>query len=215
MAKITFPKVDDLKSIARKHGFKLQENKAFVMVWHPSHGHGNKACYRLYLANGKELCRAVHLSGFGKGWVGTEPPPAPNGRIQAHLDLGDDRALAHFEMVLIALKGMAPEEQKKKDRPMASSSKRKEAPKSPAKAKEAEEVDEEEAALDQTMEEEMEAEEEATRRSAEEAKESRLREIKARMKEAKAARSEYVPLPEEELPSVDEVTAQPKANLAF
>lgn len=114
-------------SVELRHpGVKYELKKAWIQL---SAKNGN--C--VYIAIQKKV-RHVHLSGFGKGWVGTEPTK-PNGRVQAQLDfsLPDDTVLAHLEMLLIALPTLAKEETKRQA-PMGASSRPK-APKTPGTQK--------------------------------------------------------------------------------
>lgn len=63
---------------------------------------GSKNGLCVYIARQK-ITRQVDLSGFGKGWVGTEPLRAKNGRVEAHLDLASLQALDHLHMLLLAM----------------------------------------------------------------------------------------------------------------
>jgi len=95
-------------------GVKIEYKKAWIQLMAKN---GN----RMYIAKTK-MVRQIDLSGFGAGLVGTEKLRAPNGMVQAHLDLSDDRALFHLFALMEAMGSMETAE-KKKASPMASSSK--------------------------------------------------------------------------------------------
>ena len=76
-------------------GVSIEDKAAWVKIEGP---HGNDGP-RMYVAKQVRV-REVHLSAFGKGFVGTIPPKDLNGRVQAYLDLEDPNALSHFRMLL-------------------------------------------------------------------------------------------------------------------
>lgn len=80
---------------ARPEGIAVEEKAAWTKLQGPSG-------QRIYVAR-TEIVRQVDLSGFGRGFVGTLPLKAPNGQVQAHLDLSHPQALEHFAMLLETL----------------------------------------------------------------------------------------------------------------
>lgn len=81
---------------AFKDELHLEYKKHFLMV------EGKKGA-RLYIAL-TEIVRQIDLSGWGADLEGTHPPSAPNGGVQAQLDLSDERrALGYLENILMSL----------------------------------------------------------------------------------------------------------------
>lgn len=76
-------------------GISIEDKAAWIKISGP---HGDDGP-RMYIARQVRI-RQVDLSGFGKGFVGTVPLKAPNGRVQAHLDMEHEHALKHLGMLM-------------------------------------------------------------------------------------------------------------------
>lgn len=98
----------DLVVSSRPANVRLEDKAAWLKL----EGPGGQ---RVYIAKQK-TCRRIDLSDFGKDWVGTVPLKAPNGRVQAHLDLAHPHALTHLAMLLELIASMPKVEKEKTDR---------------------------------------------------------------------------------------------------
>ena len=115
--------LEKLKSLPA--GVRQEDKAAWIKVYGP---HGDQGP-RIYIAKQVRV-RQIDLSDFGKGWVGTLPLKAPNGRVQAHLDMEDPLALWHLEELLKLLPSL-PRVEKARVAPMGRTAK---SPKNPPTA---------------------------------------------------------------------------------
>lgn len=100
---------------SKVEGLKIEYLKGWIQI---AARNGN----RIYIARCATV-RDIALSGFGKDFPGTNPPPRKNGAVEAHLDLTDEaKALASFSELVSSLASLAPTPKAPRLAPMASSS---------------------------------------------------------------------------------------------
>lgn len=116
--------LDKMRGVCDDLGMRVDENESYLKVYWPAHRKAGQkdSPYRLYLAKGKGVCKRVDLSGFGRKGVGTVGLEAPNGRVQAHLDLSlpEEWVLLNLHAALVSMSLLDPgveEAKTKKERP--------------------------------------------------------------------------------------------------